>query len=352
MSFVDEAKFFVKGGDGGNGCVSFRREKYVPKGGPDGGDGGRGGSVIIRATTKLNSLIDFRYRSHFKAERGTHGAGKDCYGAKGKDCIVEVPVGSLIKDSESGEVLIDLANDGDIYLAAQGGDGGMGNSHFASGANRTPRYASKGFPGEERWLKIELKLLADVGLVGLPNAGKSTLLSKLSAANPKIADYPFTTLEPQLGVLQHPFFAPCIIADIPGLIEGAHEGLGLGHKFLRHIERTSIILHLIDISDDNYRENYAIIENELLSYKEELADRTRFIVLNKIDLVDPDMVKEIQREFADDGLKTLGISAETGQGIEELKEVVMEVLEDSRRESALPRDADSLDLVTDGEPEE
>ena len=345
MSFVDEAKFFVKAGDGGNGCVSFRREKYVPKGGPDGGDGGRGGSVIIKATSKLNSLIDFRYRSHFKAGRGTHGAGKDCYGAKGKDCIVDVPVGSLIKDCDSDEVLVDLANDGDTFLAAQGGDGGMGNSHFASGANRTPRYASKGFPGEERWLKIELKLLADVGLVGLPNAGKSTLLSKLSAANPKIADYPFTTLEPQLGVLQHRFFTPCIIADIPGLIEGAHEGLGLGHKFLRHIERTSIILHLIDISDDNYKENFSIIENELLSYKEELAERTRFIVLNKIDMVDPEMVKEIQQEFAASGFKSVSISAETGQGIEQLKEVVMEVLEESRRQKL----AASTEISADGD---
>lgn len=351
MSFVDEAKFFVKAGDGGNGCVSFRREKYVPKGGPDGGDGGRGGNVIIRATSKLNSLIDFRFRSHFKAERGTHGAGKDCFGAKGKDCIVEVPVGSIIKDSESDEVLIDLANDGDTYLAAKGGDGGMGNSHFASGANRTPRYAGKGYPGEEYWLKIELKLLADVGLVGLPNAGKSTLLSKLSAANPKIADYPFTTLEPQLGVLQHSFYEPCIIADIPGLIEGAHEGLGLGHKFLRHIERTSILLHLLDISDDNYRENYSIIENELFSYKEELSDRTRFVVLNKTDLVDPDMVKEIQQEFAASGVKTLIVSAETGYGIEELKEAVLELLEESRLRGKEVADAAKADEEVEDEGE-
>jgi len=330
MSFVDEAKFFVKAGDGGNGCVSFRREKYVPKGGPDGGDGGRGGNVVIRASAKLNSLIDFRYRSHFKAERGTHGAGKDCFGAKGKDCVIEVPVGSIIKDSDSGEMLVDLAEDGDTFLAARGGDGGMGNSHFASGANRTPRYATKGYPGEERWLRIELKLIADVGLVGLPNAGKSTLLSKLSAANPKIADYPFTTLEPQLGVLQHRLYEPCIIADIPGLIEGAHQGLGLGHKFLRHIERTSILLHIVDCSDDHYREHYTIIENELLSYKEELAGRTRLIVLNKIDLVDPEMVAEIRREFAATGGKVLVVSAETGEGIEELKEAVLEVLAQMR----------------------
>ena len=332
MSFVDEAKFFVKAGDGGNGCVSFRREKYVPKGGPDGGDGGKGGSVIIRAAARLNSLIDFRYKSHFKAERGTHGRGKDCYGAKGKDCIIEVPVGSIIKDAETDEVLIDLAVDGQSYIAAQGGDGGLGNSHFATGANSTPRHATKGSPGEEQWLKIELKLLADVGLVGLPNAGKSTLLSRLSAANPKIADYPFTTLEPQLGVLQHSFYEPCIIADIPGLIEGAHQGLGLGHKFLRHIERTSILLHVIDISNDNYLENYKIIENELLSYKEELARRTRFTVLNKIDMVDPDMVREIRRELHMDEVTVMAISAETGEGIEQLKEAIMETLEIYRQD--------------------
>lgn len=327
MSFVDETKFFVKAGDGGNGCVSFRREKYVPKGGPDGGDGGRGGSVVIRATSKLHSLIDFRFKSHFKAERGTHGMGKDCYGAKGKDCIIEVPLGSVIKDDESDEILIDLAEEGETFLAAKGGDGGMGNSHFASGTNRTPRYASKGFAGEERWLRIELKLIADVGLVGLPNAGKSTLLSKLSGANPKIASYPFTTLEPQLGVLHHSYHSPCIIADIPGLIEGAHEGLGLGHKFLKHIERTSILLHVLDCSDDNYTKNYQIIENELFSYKEELADRTQFIVLNKVDLVDQEMAGEMQREFSAIGIKTLVISAETGQGIEELKTTILETLE-------------------------
>lgn len=326
MAFVDETKFFVKAGDGGNGCVSFRREKFVPKGGPDGGDGGRGGNVIIEATSTIHSLIDFRYRSHFKGERGTHGMGKDCYGAKGKDCVIMVPVGSLIKDDETGEVLIDLSEDGDTFMAARGGDGGMGNSHFATGANRTPRYATKGTEGEERWLRIELKLIADVGLVGLPNAGKSTLLSKLSAANPKIANYPFTTLEPQLGVLHYSFYDPCIIADIPGLIEGAHQGVGLGHKFLRHIERTNVLLHVIDCSDDNYKENYKVIEDELFKYKEELSDRRQFVVLNKIDLVDPEMVAEMQQEFADLGIETLSISAEMEQGLEKLKERILETI--------------------------
>lgn len=328
MAFVDEAKFHVKAGDGGNGCVSFRREKYVPKGGPDGGDGGRGGSVIIVATSKIHSLIDFRFRSHFKADRGVHGKGKDMHGAGGKDCIISVPVGSIITDGESGHVLADLAQEGDRFLAARGGDGGMGNPHFASGANRTPRFATKGKAGQERWLRIELKLIADVGLLGVPNAGKSTLLSKLSSANPKIADYPFTTLEPQLGVMHYSYHKPCIIADIPGLIEGAHEGIGLGHKFLRHIERTSILLHVVDCSDDMYMENFKTIERELLSYKEELSGRLQLVVLNKTDLVDPEMVEEIKSEFTALGNSVFTISCEKEQNIEPLKKAVMELLEE------------------------
>ncbi|MBT8329377.1 MAG: GTPase ObgE, partial [Desulfofustis sp.] len=266
MSFVDEARFYVKGGDGGNGCVSFRREKYVPKGGPNGGDGGEGGTVYIRATKKVQSLIDFKYRSHFKAGRGGHGQGKDKHGANGSDLVIEVPTGSVIKDDESGKILVDLTDEGQEFIAARGGKGGLGNSHFASGSNRTPRIATDGRPGIERWLRIELKLIADIGLVGLPNAGKSSLLANLSAANPKIGDYPFTTLEPQLGILKEKFSAPYIIADIPGLIEDAHKGVGLGHAFLRHIERTCIILHVVDISEDNHLINYLILENELTRY--------------------------------------------------------------------------------------
>jgi GTP-binding protein len=319
MAFVDEAKFFVKAGDGGDGCVSFRREKYVAKGGPNGGDGGDGGSVIIKASGKLHSLIDFRFRSHFKAERGTHGQGKDMHGRNGNDCLLEVPVGSLIKDSETGEILADLVGAGDIFLAAKGGKGGLGNTRFASGTNRTPRFATKGEAGEERWLRIELKLIADIGLVGLPNAGKSTLLSKLSAANPKIASYPFTTLEPQLGVLQFRFHKPLIIADIPGLIEGAHSGYGLGHTFLRHIERTRILLHVIDSSDDNFKKNFYIIENELLAYKEELVQRTRFVVLNKADLVEAAAIRRMQKWFAGKGYTALSLSGLTGEGVDDLK---------------------------------
>jgi GTP-binding protein len=336
MAFIDEAKFFVKAGDGGNGCVSFRREKYVPKGGPNGGDGGKGGSVIIRATNSLNSLIDFRYRSHFKGERGEHGKGKDMHGHSGKDCIIDVPVGSVIKDTESGKVIADIAVDGESIVIAKGGAGGMGNPHFANGTNRTPRIATNGEPGEEFWLKIELKLIADVGLVGLPNAGKSTLLSMLSAANPKIASYPFTTLEPQLGVLQYKYYKPCIIADIPGLVEGAHNGIGLGHKFLRHIERTSMLLHVIDAADENVARNFEIISNELLLYKEELADRIQILILNKQDLLDESELKKLENYFQQLGQNVITVSGVTGEGIESLKERVLETLEQGNSNADKP----------------
>jgi GTP-binding protein len=331
MAFIDEAKFFVKAGDGGNGCVSFRREKYVPKGGPNGGDGGRGGDVIIIAKASLNSLIDFRFRSHFKAERGEHGKGKDMHGRKGKNCYVEVPVGSIIKNIETGEILVDLSEDGQSFCASVGGDGGLGNPHFSSGTNRTPRIATKGQLGIEHWLKIELKLIADIGLVGLPNAGKSTLLSKLSAANPKIAPYPFTTLEPQLGVLQYKFYEPAIIADIPGLVEGAHTGTGLGHKFLRHIERTSILIHVLDASDENVLENYQTITNELGLYKKELADRTHIVLLNKIDIVDEEVLEELEKHFKEMKITVLCVSAETEEGLEPLKETIMELIYEKKK---------------------
>ncbi len=326
MAFVDEAKFFVKAGDGGNGCVSFRREKFVPKGGPDGGDGGDGGSVIIRTSSRLFSLVDFRYRSHFAAERGTHGKGKKQYGRKGKDCIVEVPPGSIIKDAESGETLAELIDPDLSFVVAAGGKGGMGNVHFASSSNQAPRRATKGKAGEERWLLIELKLLADVGLIGLPNAGKSTLLSRLSAANPKVASYPFTTLAPQLGVLQMENYPPCIIADIPGLIEGAHQGAGLGHQFLRHVERTSILLHVIDAADEDPVAHYRVLEKELELYKQELLGRTRIIVLNKCDLLpDQEHMQELVSRFSKlTGQKVLVISAETGAGLDALKRLLAE----------------------------
>jgi GTP-binding protein len=331
MAFVDEAKFFVKAGDGGNGCVSFRREKYVPRGGPNGGDGGRGGDVIIRAVASLNSLLDFKYRSHFKAERGDHGKGKDMHGKNGNHCIVEVPVGSLLRDAESDQLMADLTEDGQSIVIARGGDGGLGNPHFSSGTNRAPRIATNGHPGEEFWLKIELKLIAEVGLVGLPNAGKSTLLSKLSNANPKIASYPFTTLEPQLGVLQYKYFEPAIIADIPGLVEGAHEGLGLGHKFLRHVERTTVLIHVLDMADEKVKENYEIISRELSLYKEELAGRSQILVLNKRDLMIPEIQSELESHFQELSPYVVCVSAETSDGIDNLKELIMEILEAKHR---------------------
>ena len=327
MAFIDEAKFYVKAGDGGNGCVSFRREKYVPKGGPNGGDGGRGGNVIIQAKHSLRSLIDFRFRSHFKAERGEHGRGKDMHGHKGKDCYIDVPVGSVLKDVDSGETIIELMEDGQSFVAASGGDGGLGNPHFSSSTNRTPRFATSGKPGEEKWLKIELKLIADIGLVGMPNAGKSSLLAKLTAATPKIGAYPFTTLSPQLGVMQYKFYEPCIIADIPGLIEGAHEGVGLGHRFLKHIERTKVLLHILDGSDENAKANYSIIADELQLFKEELADRTQILVLNKKDLDIEENFAELTQYFEDSGQIVVPVSCHTEEGLELLKETIISTLE-------------------------
>ena len=322
MALVDEAKFFVKAGDGGRGCVSFRREKHVPKGGPDGGDGGRGGSVFIEASSRLQSLLDFKFRSHFLAKRGEHGKGKKMHGKGGADCTVMVPCGSIIKDVESGEVLADLVTDGQRFLAAKGGLGGRGNVHFASATNRAPRQADSGRPGEERWLRIELKLLADVGLIGLPNAGKSTLLSQLSAANPKVAPYPFTTLEPQLGVVHFDYGDSCIMADIPGLIAGAHEGVGLGHTFLRHIERTSILLHVIDASglEDTPVAQYQVLAAELAQFNSQLADRRCLILLNKIDLLTAAELTAVKQEFTGLGLSFICISAQTGQGLPALRD--------------------------------
>ncbi len=328
MAFIDEAKFFVKAGDGGRGCVSFRREKFVPRGGPDGGDGGLGGSVYVEAASRLHSLLDFKFRSHFIAKSGIHGKGKKMHGAGGKDCVIFVPVGSIVKDAETGEVIIDLVEEGARYLAAKGGLGGRGNVHFASATNRAPRIADKGFAGEERWLRIELKLIADVGLVGLPNAGKSTLLSHISAANPKVAPYPFTTLEPQLGVVHLDYGESCIVADIPGLIDGASEGVGLGHKFLRHVERTRILLHVIDAAslEASALEQYRVLENELAQFNDELMDRTRMVLLNKMDLLSDEDIQAVQQSFEDEGLATMMVSADKDLGLDALKEWLMDIL--------------------------
>ncbi len=330
MAFVDEAKFYVKAGNGGNGCVSFRREKFVPRGGPDGGDGGRGGSVTIEASSSLTSLLDFKYRSHFKAESGRGGKGKRMHGRKGADSTITVPAGSLIKDVDTGEVLADLDHEGASFVAAKGGAGGRGNVHFATAQNRAPRKATKGKDGDEFWFRIELKLMADIGFVGLPNAGKSTLLSRLSAANPKVASYPFTTLEPQLGVLQFDYRQPCVLADIPGLIKGAHQGAGLGHKFLRHIERTRILLHVVDASapGDQPFDDFLVLEEELKQYSAELVDRRQLVLLNKVDLLSAEELDGLRDKFAGTGREIMVASALTGQGLAELKERLAEILDE------------------------
>jgi GTP-binding protein len=287
MRFLDQVKIYVRGGDGGNGCVSFRREKFIPRGGPDGGDGGRGGHVIARAEPELNTLIDYRYRQHFRAPRGAHGMGKDRTGASGADVELALPVGTQIFAEDGQTALADLIRPEQTIVLARGGEGGLGNSHFKSATNRAPRQSTPGTPGEERWLWLRLKLLADAGLVGLPNAGKSTFLAAVSRARPKIADYPFTTLEPKLGAvtIDHASFT---IADIPGLIEGAHEGAGLGDRFLGHVERCRVLIHLVDATLPDVAEAYRTVRRELAAYAVDLARRPELVCLNKVDALAED----------------------------------------------------------------
>jgi GTPase len=320
--FIDRVKIRIQGGRGGNGVTAFRREKFVPRGGPSGGDGGRGGDVWIVADSSLNTLLHLRYNPEHIAERGRHGEGSNCSGREGQDRIVRVPVGTQIFDSTSGELLQDLAADGGRWLAAKGGRGGFGNAHFATSTNRAPRYHQVGSEGEEMELQLELKLLADVGLVGFPNAGKSTLISTISAAKPKVADYPFTTLEPHLGVVDLGDFRTFVVADIPGLIEGAHEGSGLGDRFLRHIERTKVLLHLVDVSSASGREpvaDYLTVNRELRAYNPELAKRPQIVVATKIDALDePARVESLRHQAAADGLPFYEISSVTNKGTKEL----------------------------------
>ena len=320
--FIDRVKIHVQGGDGGNGVTAFRREKFVPRGGPSGGDGGRGGDVILVADSSLNTLLHLRYNPRHVAPRGLHGEGSNRSGREGEDLTVHVPVGTQIFDAESGELLHDLNRDGDQWLAARGGRGGFGNAHFTSSTNRAPRYHQSGSKGEERELQLELKLLADVGLVGFPNAGKSTFISTVSAAKPKIADYPFTTLEPHLGVVDLGDFRTFVIADIPGLIQGAHEGAGLGDRFLRHIERTKLLLHLVDVSSVSGREpvaDYETVNHELASYNPDLAARPQFVVATKIDSLDEPARLDSLRARADaDGKPFFAISSATGDGVRDL----------------------------------
>ncbi len=318
--FVDHSKIYVKGGDGGNGIVAFRREKYVPLGGPNGGDGGRGGNVIFVADGNLTTLMDFKYQKHFKAARGEHGMGKGMHGARGEDKIVKVPGGTIIYDDDTGDVLADFTETGQKVIVAKGGRGGRGNTRFATSFNKAPSMAENGQPGEERWIRLELKLLADVGLVGFPNAGKSTLISSISAARPKIADYPFTTLVPHLGVVETKQHESFVVADIPGLIEGAHVGIGLGHDFLRHIERTKALLYLLDGAEPDERDiftDYDILSNELRLYNEDLAKRPSLIVLSKMDLNNgEEKLKLLRERFGED--QVLGISSVTRKGLDEL----------------------------------
>jgi GTP-binding protein len=326
MEFYDRAKIFVKAGAGGNGSAHLRREKYIPYGGPDGGDGGRGGSVYLEVDPGLNTLVDYHYRPHHRAGSGGHGAKQRSHGAKGEDVILHVPAGTVVRDAESGELLADLVDPDQRVMVARGGRGGLGNVHFATPTNQTPREAQKGEPGEERWITLELKLLADVGLVGFPNAGKSTLLSVVSAARPKIADYPFTTLTPNLGVVT--IGTPgsgddfsFVLADIPGLIEGAALGAGLGHDFLRHVERTRLLLHVIDGSglERDPWEGFDTINRELVDYSEDLAKRPQVLVVNKIDLPETqERWPAIKRRAEQAGLPVFAISAATRAGVDEL----------------------------------
>ena len=314
--FVDEAKITVKAGDGGNGCVSFRREKHVPRGGPDGGDGGNGGSVIFVVDENLNTLIKFKYRQHFNAASGKSGQGGKKHGHSGEDIIISVPLGTITRDEETGTIIADLSDPDDRVIVALGGKGGKGNTQFASATNQTPRWAEEGKPGDEKTFLLELKLLADVGLVGFPNAGKSTLLSTVSSAHPKIADYPFTTLQPILGIVSYGDLKSLVMADIPGIIEGAHKGKGLGFRFLRHIERTKVLLFLIDCNDENPVDEYHKLLKELKLFSDSLLKKPRLVALTKTDILFPEENFEIP-DFGDN-IETIAISAIKGDGIKEL----------------------------------
>lgn len=317
--FIDFAKIEIKAGDGGDGAVAFRREKYVPKGGPAGGNGGNGGNVIFEAHHNLHTLLDFQYKRKYSAASGDKGANSLKDGKSGENIVIKVPVGTVIKDANTGEVIFDLDENGKTVIAAKGGKGGKGNSNFATPTNQTPRYAEPGRPGEEKFLILELKLIADIGLVGFPNAGKSTFISVVSAAKPKIADYPFTTLEPNLGIVKYKDFQSFVVADIPGIIEGAHEGKGLGIKFLRHIERTGILLFLIDITSESYQKDYKTLLNELSQYSETLSDKKRIVALSKADLADDALLKKAKKtKIRNYDGPLFVISSATNYGISEL----------------------------------
>lgn len=338
MQFLDRVRIYVKAGDGGNGVLAFRREKFVPRGGPSGGDGGRGGDIYMESTDHLNTLLHFRYNARYVADRGRHGEGSNRHGRNGEDLVIKVPVGTVVTDQDSGDVIHDFTTAGERVLIAGGGRGGRGNAAFATSVNRAPRRHEDGRPGQERNLQLELKLIADVGLVGLPNAGKSTLISRLSAARPKIADYPFTTLEPNLGVVEYAEYKTFVVADIPGLIEGAHLGAGLGLAFLRHVERNRVLLHLVDVSgllETGPVERFETINAELQSYKEDLLDRPMLVVATKIDAMDgPERLDQLRAHAEATGREFFAISAVTGEGLGALKRRVGALIENITRDEA------------------
>ena len=362
--FIDKVRIHVKGGNGGAGCMSFRREAHVPKGGPDGGDGGHGGNVVVEADASLSSLIEYRFKHHFKAERGTHGKGSRMHGATGEDLVLKVPMGTVVHEyfeesKEVGELIADLTHDGERVIVAEGGMGGRGNIHFVTPTRRAPAFAELGEPSQERWIELEMKLMADAALVGMPSAGKSSLIAKMSAARPKIADYPFTTLVPNLGVARSGDYS-FVVADIPGLIEGAHEGRGLGHEFLRHIERTALIVHVVDLTGDyegrDPLEDYDIINRELALYADELAARPRIVVANKIDVPGAEEVADrLAERVREDSIAAAGgdefapspvdpklyrISALTGEGVDGLKAAIATKVHELREELRALSEAD------------
>lgn len=328
--FIDSAKIYVKAGNGGNGIVSFHREKYIAAGGPDGGDGGKGGDVIFIVDEGVRTLADFRYRKHYKAEAGKDGGPSNMTGRNGKDLVIKVPPGTIVKDEETGRILADLTRPGQTAVIAKGGKGGKGNQHFATPTRQVPNFAKSGEPGEERWVLLELKLLADVGLIGYPNVGKSTILSRVSAARPKIADYHFTTIEPNLGVVSLDIGESFVIADIPGLIEGAHQGIGLGHEFLKHVERTKLLIHVVDIAAIEGRdplEDFEVINRELKEYNPTLAERPQVVAANKIDITGAmERFEEFRKVIEAKGFKVFPISAASGKGMKELMSHVGEML--------------------------
>jgi GTP-binding protein len=352
MKFLDQCKIYIRSGDGGGGAVSFRREKFIEYGGPDGGDGGRGGDVWIVAVNGLNTLIDFRYQQHFKADTGVHGMGRNRAGHNGEDIILRVPVGTQVYEEDRETLVVDLDHAGMRHRLARGGNGGFGNAYFKGPVNQAPRHANPGLPGDERWLWLRLKLIADVGLVGLPNAGKSTFLAATSADKPKIADYPFTTLTPNLGVVDLSTQERFVIADIPGIIEGASEGAGLGVKFLGHVERTAVLIHLIDGTQENLGETWATIRQELAAYGEGLEDKSEIVALNKIDALTPEARDAAAAELeAACGHKVMRVSGVSGEGVTELLRAAFKEVQARRAEEGQAPRTDDIDegRVPDGE---